>query len=219
MQPLTVHALSAWHALCHRSALTRAERCAVDAHPAPLTPQRWRETTRRLDAAGDGIDLELAFLWCGLEPTPESTRRVAEALAHDRARLGALARALKGHAGALTGAEAQLVRAARCDLATERALRIACTAPLDEADACGRCPRAGARDRPAPEPRPRARVRAAAGSLPQPTRRCHPARRRAHRAPRAGARRAGQGECARLRRRARALDAEVHHPRYDAPPP
>ena len=138
MQRMTVNALSAWHALCHRTALTHAEQNAVAAHPAPLTPQRWRETTRRLGVVGEcaTVDLDLVLLWFGLDATPESTRRVAGALAHDRARIGALAAALEGRADALTGAEARVVQEARFDLFTERALRIACTAPLAEADAC-----------------------------------------------------------------------------------
>ena len=132
MEPLTVHTASALHALQHRAALTRAERHAVDAHPAPLVPPLRLGAARLPDAA----TLELALLWCGLAPEPEAMRRVAEALRRDRARLGALAAALGGDACALTGAEARTVRDARCALLTERALRIACTAPLAEADAC-----------------------------------------------------------------------------------
>ena len=132
MEPLTVHTASALHALQHRATLTRAERHAVDAHPAPLVPPL-RLTAARLP---DAATLELVFLWCGLAPEPESMRCVAAALGSDRARLGALAGALEGHAGALTDAEAQVVRDARCALFTERTLRIACTAPLVEADAC-----------------------------------------------------------------------------------
>ena len=128
MQTLTIHTASALHALHHRSALTRAERHVVAAHPAPpLT----LEATRLPDAA----TLELAFLWFGLEPAPEATRRVAEALLLDRARLGALAQALTGRTEALTGDEVRAVRQARHFLFTERTLRIACTEPLAEADA------------------------------------------------------------------------------------
>lgn len=132
MEPLTVHTASALHALCHRTALTRTERHAVDAHPAPLVPPLSLEATRLPDAA----NLELALLWCGLEPKPESMRCVTEALAHDHARLGALAAALEGHTGVLTDAEARTLRDARCVLFTERTLRIACTAPVAEIDAC-----------------------------------------------------------------------------------
>ena len=120
MESLTVHTLSALHALCHRTALTRAEQRAVTAHCVALTPELWSETTRLLAAVDATVDL--VFLWFGLEPTPESTRRIAEAL--------------EGCTGALTDEEARGVRQARHFLFTERTLRIACTEPLAEADAC-----------------------------------------------------------------------------------
>ena len=133
MESLTVHTLSALHALCHRTALTRAEQRAVAAHCVALTPELWSETTRLLAAVDAAFDL--VFLWFGLEPTPESTRRIAEALARDRPRLGALVEALAASTGALTDDEARGVRQARHILFTERSLRIACTEPLAEADA------------------------------------------------------------------------------------
>ena len=108
MHPLTVHALTALHALAHRIELTVAEQQLLDASSPSLVPVVWRQTVQLLrsaDAAGEGAFLHLGyeapiFCWLGLTDEAGCRERhglsVPDTLAADQGNLAQVARIVDG---------------------------------------------------------------------------------------------------------------------------
>ena len=108
MHPLTVHALTALHALAHRIELTVAEQQLLDASSPSLAPVVWHQTVQLLrsaDAAGEGAFLHLGYeapvlRWLGLTDEAGCRERhglsVHDALAADQGNLAQVARIVDG---------------------------------------------------------------------------------------------------------------------------
>ena len=108
MHPLTVHALTALHALAHRIDLTVAEQQLLDASSPSLAPVVWHQTVQLLrsaDAAGEGAFLHLGYeapilRWLGLTDEAGCRERhglsVPDALAADQGNFAQVARIVDG---------------------------------------------------------------------------------------------------------------------------
>ena len=105
MERLTIAALTALNALCHRVSLTRDELDAVSSRAPGMGPQLWEETVRLLasaDAAGPGSRIDLGFsdlilAWLGFDSEAadaETSRSIGAALSRDCGRLAAVAEAV-----------------------------------------------------------------------------------------------------------------------------
>ena len=108
MHPLTVHALTALHALAHRIELTVVEQQLLDASSPSLAPVLWHQTVQLLrsaDAAGERAFLHLGYeapilLWLGLADEAGCRDRhglsVPDSLAADQGSLAQVARIVDG---------------------------------------------------------------------------------------------------------------------------
>ena len=138
MHPLTIGALTALYALCHRRALTPSEQEALASEAPSLGPELWAQSLRFLqsaDAAGSESDIDLGFsepihAWLGYKNPSHCLAQcgssIAQALRSDCGRLAVAAHAVQATTPPPPGAKGELrLRALVAGVWAARASRLA----------------------------------------------------------------------------------------------